>query len=90
MSPEAKLIRGLAEDLALEVLTSYEPEDFKAAEFTSLGQAYVYLREHNEGPGPALEELIKKVQSFAGSQASNATGLENLGAELNERGRSDG
>ena len=67
MSPEAKLIRALAEDFALEVLASYGPDDFAEADFSSLGQAVVYLRNHEEGPGPALEELIRKVQSFAGS-----------------------
>ena len=43
MSPEAKLIRTLAEDLALEILASYAPGDFEDADFTSLGQAYIYL-----------------------------------------------
>ena len=72
MSLEAKLIRALAEDLAVEVLASYTPEDFEAADFTSLGEAFVYLREHDEGPGPALEELVRKVQRFAGSEADRA------------------
>ncbi len=67
MSPEANLIRALAEDFALEVLASYDADDFAEADFSSLGQAVVYLRDHEEGPGPALEELIKKLQSFAGS-----------------------
>ena len=43
MSAETKLIRALAEDLAVEVLASYAPEDFKGADFTSLGQAAIYL-----------------------------------------------
>jgi len=51
---------------------SYSPEDFKSADFTSLGQVFVYLREHGEEPGPAFEELTKKVQSFAGSEAASA------------------
>ncbi len=68
MSAETQLIRALAEDLALEILASYTPEDFGGADFTSLGQAFVYLKEHDEGPGPALEELTRKVQSFAGSE----------------------
>ena len=38
MTPEAELIRALAEDLALEILASYTPEDFEAADFTSLGK----------------------------------------------------
>lgn len=67
MSAETKLIRALAEDLAVEVLASYAPEDFKGADFTSLGQAFVYLRENGEEPGPAFEELTRRVQSFAGS-----------------------
>ena len=33
---EADLIRALAEDLALEILASYTPEDFADADFTSL------------------------------------------------------
>ena len=72
MSAETKLIRALAEDLALEVLASYSPEDFKTADFTSLGQAFVHLREHGEEPGPVFDELTKKVQSFAGSEAASA------------------
>ncbi len=40
---EADLIRALAEDLALEILASYTPEDFADADFTSLGEAAVYL-----------------------------------------------
>jgi len=71
MSAETKLIRALAEDLALEILASYSPEDSDGAEFTSLGQAFVYLQEHGEEPGPAFEELTKKVQSFAGSEAAS-------------------
>ncbi len=38
MTPEAELIRALAEDLALEILASYKPEDFEAADFSSLGK----------------------------------------------------
>ncbi len=40
---EADLIRALAEDLALEILASYTPEDFADANFTSLGEAAIYL-----------------------------------------------
>ena len=76
MSAETKLIRALAEDLALEVLASYSPEDFESADFTSLGQAFVYLREHGEEPGPAFEELTKKVQSFAGTDAASTAGKD--------------
>ena len=64
---EADLIRALAEDLALEILASYEPEDFADADFTSLGAAAVYLTKHEQGPGPALQELIAKVQKAAGT-----------------------
>src|SRR3954469_8198088 len=39
MSPEVELIRALSEDLALEILASYAPEDFADADFTSLGKA---------------------------------------------------
>jgi hypothetical protein len=70
MTPEAELIRALAEDLALEILASYTPEDFKEADFTSLGKAAVYLADHDEGPGPALQELIEKVQKAAGTEPS--------------------
>jgi hypothetical protein len=66
---EAELIRALAEDLALEILTSYTEEDFEDADFTSLGNAAVYLEEHGTEPGPALQQLIAKVQSAAGSPA---------------------
>jgi hypothetical protein len=38
-TPEVELIRALAEDLALEILASYTPEDFEEANFTSLGKA---------------------------------------------------
>jgi hypothetical protein len=48
-------------------LASYTPEDFQQADFTSLGKAAVYLTQHDEGPGPALEELIKKVQHAQGT-----------------------
>jgi hypothetical protein len=64
---EADLIRALAEDLALEILASYTPEDFADADFTSLGEAAVYLAQHDPGPGPVLEELIAKVQKAAGT-----------------------
>jgi len=66
-SPELELIRALAEDLALEILASYVPEDFADADFTSLGKAAVFLAEHGSAPGPALEELIIKVQNAAGT-----------------------
>ena len=62
MSPEAELIRALAEDLALEILASYSAEDFADADFTTLDKAAVYLADHGSAPGPALEELIAKVQ----------------------------
>jgi hypothetical protein len=67
MTPEAELIRALAEDLALEILASYTPEDFENADLTSLGKAAVYLADHEDGPGPALQELIAKVQKAAGT-----------------------
>jgi hypothetical protein len=67
MTREAELIRALAEDLSLEILTSYTAEDFADADFTSLGNAAVYLEEHGSGPGPSLEELIAKVQRSAGT-----------------------
>ena len=69
MGPEAELIRALAEDLSLEILASYTADDFSEADFTILGQAAVYLAEHGSSPGPALEELIKKVQHAAGTHA---------------------
>ena len=78
MSAETKLIRALAEDLALEVLASYSPSDFESADFTSLGQAFVYLREHGEEPGPVFDELTKKVQSFAGTEAASTAGTDPL------------
>jgi hypothetical protein len=64
---EADLIRALAEDLALEILASYKPDDFADADFTSLGEAAVYLAQHEPGPGPALQQLIAKVQKAAGT-----------------------
>jgi hypothetical protein len=36
MAREAELIRALAEDLALEILTSYTADDFEDADFSSL------------------------------------------------------
>ena len=65
MTPESELIRALAEDLALEILASYTPEDFETADLTRLGQAAVYLADHEDGPGPVLQELIAKVQKAA-------------------------
>ena len=64
---EAELIRALSEDLALEILASYMPEDFADADFTSLGEAAVYLAQHEPGVGPALQDLIAKVQKVAGT-----------------------
>ena len=70
MTQEAELIRALAEDLALEILASYtSANDFEDADFNSLGKAAVYLEEHGDGPGPALQELISKVRSAVGSSA---------------------
>jgi hypothetical protein len=66
VTPEAELIRSLAEDLALEILASYTPEDFASADYSSLGKAAVYLADHEGGPGPALQELIAKIQKAAG------------------------
>ena len=51
MCPEVELIRALSEDLALEILASYAPEDFADADFTSLGKAAVYLADHGSAPG---------------------------------------
>ena len=74
MTHEAELIRALAEDLALEILTSYtSPEDFEDADFSSLGRAAVYLEEQGDGPGPALKELIAKIQSAAGTSADGVS-----------------
>ena len=67
MTPEIELIRALAEDLALEILASYTPDDFRDADFSSLGKAAVYLADHNEELGPSLQELIKRVQKAAGT-----------------------
>ncbi len=67
MTHEAELIRALAEDLALEILASYTADDFRDADFTSLGHAAVYLEQHGEGLGPALLELVVKIQTFAGT-----------------------
>jgi hypothetical protein len=67
MTPEVELIRALAEDLALEILASYTPDDFRDADFTSLGKAAVYLADHDEELGPSLQELIKRVQKAAGT-----------------------
>ena len=65
--PEVELIRALAEDLALEILPSYKPEDFADADFTSQGKAAVYLADQGEVPGPALQKLIEKAQKAAGT-----------------------
>ena len=72
MTREAELIRALAEDLAVEILASYSAEDFRDADFTSLGQAAVYLEEHGSEPGPAFLELVVKIQAFAGTSADEA------------------
>jgi len=62
---EVELIRALAEDLALEILAAYKPEDFEEADFSSLGQVLAYLTERGEAPGPALNQLMAKVQELA-------------------------
>jgi hypothetical protein len=41
---------------------------------TSLGKAAVYLTQHDEGPGTALEELIKKVQHAQGHKTQSDQG----------------
>jgi hypothetical protein len=64
---EAELIRALSEDVALEILASYTSEDFADADFTSLGEAAVYLAQHDPGVGPALQDLTAKVQKAAGT-----------------------
>jgi hypothetical protein len=46
MTPEVELIRALAEDLALEILVSYTPEDFQQADFTSLGMGLLHESSH--------------------------------------------
>ena len=74
MTREAELIRALSEDLALEILTSYtSAEDFEDADFSSLGKAAVYLDEQGGGLGPALQELIAKIQSAAGTSADGVS-----------------
>jgi hypothetical protein len=50
-----------------EALASYTPEDFAEADFTSLGEAAVYLTQHGSEPGPALLDLIAKIQKAAGT-----------------------
>jgi hypothetical protein len=72
MTREVELIRALAEDLAVEIMASYTADDFRDADFTSLGLAAVYLEEHGSEPGPVLVELIAKVQSFAGTPAESS------------------
>ena len=79
MTREAELIRALAEDLALEILTSYTAEDFEDADFSSLGNAAVYLQEHGTGPGPTLQQLIAKVQSAAGTPGAAPEEPPNIG-----------
>jgi hypothetical protein len=61
LSREVELIRALAEDLALEVLTSYTDEDFAEADLASLGAAAVYLTEH-DALGPSFQRLIVKLE----------------------------
>jgi len=39
MSPEVELIRVLSEDLGLEILASYRPEDFADADSLALGSS---------------------------------------------------
>src|SRR5215216_5102392 len=57
---EVDLIRALSEDLALEILASYMPEDFADADFTSLGEAAVYEGSSDtlpRGPGYTTRAL---------------------------------
>jgi len=65
--PEVELIRALADDLALEILAFYKPEDFEEADFSNLGRALAYLTEHGEAPGPALQRLMDKVEELTGT-----------------------
>ena len=52
MTPEAELIRALAEDLALEILASYTPEDFESADYSSLGRPPSTWPTTRTGQGP--------------------------------------
>ena len=79
MTREADLIRALAEDLALEILTSYTAQDFEDADFSSLGNAAVYLQEHGTGPGPALQQLIAKDQNAAETPGATPEEPPNIG-----------
>ena len=72
MTRENDLIRALAEDLALEILASYTAEDYRDADFTSLGLAAVYLEEHGGEPGPALLELVVKIRTMTVSPSGEA------------------
>jgi hypothetical protein len=52
LSREVELIRALAEDLAIEILASYNDEDFADADLTSLGSAQAELV--SQRPRPLL------------------------------------
>jgi len=70
MTREAELIGALAEDLALEMLASSpSEEEFHDVDFTSRSQAAAYREEQADGVGPALQKLIARVQSAAGTSA---------------------
>src|SRR4051812_44664314 len=73
---EAALIRALSEDLALEILASYTPEAFADADFTSLGEAAVYLAQHEPGVGPALQDLIDGAKWWIGYCGESASFTE--------------
>ena len=71
MTPEVELIRALAEDLALEILASYTPDDF-GADFSSLGKAAVYLADHNEELGPSLQGSLREFRKPRGRKLAAA------------------
>jgi hypothetical protein len=55
LSREVELIRALAEDLSIEILASYNDEDFADADLTSLGSAQAELVSQRPRPLLVLE-----------------------------------
>ena len=52
MCPEVELIRALSEDLALEILASYAPEDFADAASLASGRQRYTCPTTARHPGP--------------------------------------
>src|SRR5215210_1551225 len=73
---KADLIPALSEDLALEILASYTPEDFADADFTSLGRLRSIWPSMNEDrTRPSVPDRQEPVRHIHGAYQALAIRL---------------